>query len=351
MRRIFIIVMAMAMLALLGVACSPSRAATLAPTPVPGQPTAIELSDINVCYTAPSSTQAVPWYAMKKGIFEKYGLRVNLMRVRASSQAVTALITGDLDICEAAGNSVVNAVAAGQDIVMIASLYNTYPSILIARPQIKTVEDLRGKKIGVSATGSASAVATHLALEQLGLNPESDVVLMEAGELPDRVAALRAGQIDASMIDPPYLHILRADGYTELLDFGKSGIPFVHTSIITTRKFVENDRGLAVAFMKAILDAVAQMKNDPEGVKAVMAEYLELDPVANSADLTDAYENVILPFVQQVPYPNLAGLQTVIDFTSAQNPAAATLQPSDLVDMSIVQQLEDSGFIAGLQSR
>lgn len=316
-------------------------------TPAP----ASELIDVNVCYSAPSTTQSVPWYALEKGIFEKYGLRVNLFRVQGSSQAVTALITGDADICQAAGSAVVNAAAAGQDVVMIAAIYNTYPSTLVAKPEIKTVENLRGKRIGTGLEGSASAMATELALRTMGLDPEQDVILLQVGELPDRAAAFRANQIDAMLSDPPYLHDFRNEGVSELFDFGKSGIPFSHTSMLTTRTLLGERREIATNFMKAVIDAIGQMRADPEGAKTAMAKYMGLDAVADADDLTDAYENIILPLLRETPLPDLDGLQTVIDFAAITNPDAAGLDPGALVDLSIVQELEASGFIAEIQQK
>lgn len=315
---------------------------------VPPANIATTLTEINVCYSAPTTTQAVPWYAFEKGVFEKYGLKVNLVRMQASSKAVTALITGDVVLCEAAGNSVVNAVAAKQDVVMIAGIYNTYPAILVAKSEIKTIDDLRGKKIGTGNTGSASEAATRLAVRELGLDPGVDVTLVEIGEEPDRVAAFRVGQIDALLTSPPYLHKLRADGVSELYDFGKVSLPYAHTSIITTRKFIDENRPTVINFMKAIIESIAMMKKDPEGTKGVIAKYLGLDPVANEADLIDAYENVVLPLIQDVPYPNKNGMQTLIGLAVESNPDVASISPGQLVDESIIKELDDSGFIADI---
>jgi NitT/TauT family transport system substrate-binding protein len=304
-----------------------------------------------VCYSAPTTTQAVPWYALENGLFEKHGLKVELLRVQGSAQAVTTLITGDSDLCQAAGSSVVNAAAAGQDVVMIAGIYNTYPAVLVASASIKSTQDLRGKRVGTGLTASASEVATRLALEKLGLDPDTDVAMVQIGEEPERVAAFRAGQVDAMLTTPPYLHILRGEGVSELFDFGAYNIPYAHTSVLTTRKFVSENREVTIRFMKAMIEAIARMKQDPDGTKQVIAKYLELDPVADADDLADAYDNIVLPLVQELPYPNLEGLQTLITFTAVTNPDAADLDPAALADLSIVREIEASGFIAEVQGK
>ena len=341
---------------LLSACASPAPAATSEPTALPAatEPiviptsTATPLTEVNVCFSAPTTTQAVPWYALEKGIFEKYGLKVNLIQISGSSKAMSALISGDVSICQMSGNAVINAVAAGKDAVMIAGIYNTYPAVLVARPEIKTVDDLRGKKIGTDAVSSASEVATRLALQKMGLQPGIDVNVIEVGTEPDRVAAFRAGQIDAMLTTAPYLHQLRADGVSVLFDFGKVGLPYVHTSLITTRKFIQENRPVVLNFMKAIIESISLMKADPAGTQEVLAKYIGLDPVADAADLSDAYDNIILPLIQDVPYPNPDGLQTLITFTIESNTDAAGITPEQLVDLSILKELEDSGFVSGI---
>ncbi len=335
----------MLVLATLLGACAPQTSAATAAAP---SVSSANLIPVNVCYSAPTTTQAVPWYALEKGIFQKYGLKVNLIRVQGSSEAITALITGDAALCEAAGNGVISAVAAGQDVVLIAGIANTYPAVLVAQPAIQTASDLKGKKVGTGLTSSASDVATRLALEKLGLDPDKDVILIQIGEEPARYAALEAGRIDAALASPPYLHVEIQKGMSQLFDFSKINVPYAHTGIVTTRKFLAGNRSTAIAFLKAIVDSIHLMKQDPEGTKAVLAKYLGMDPNAHAADLADAYQNVILPYLQDVPNPSPEGLQTVIDLSAPSNPAAGKLTPSQLVDTSILQELEDSGFIAGI---
>ncbi len=327
----------LALAATLLAACTPAPAATS---------TAGSLTPVNVCYSATTTTQSVPWYALEKGIFQKYGLKVNLLHVQASAEAVTTLISGDAALCEAAGNAVVNAVAAGQDVVMIAGIANTYPAVLVARPEIKTAADLKGKKVGTSLTGSASDLGTRLALTTIGLDPDKDVVLVQIGEEPARYAALEAGRIDAALAAPPYLHVLLKAGMSQLFDFSQANVPYAHTSILTTRAFIASNRPVVLAFMKAIIESIHLMKGDPAGTKAVIAQYLGMDPVANADDLNDAYQNVVLPYIQDVPTPSLAGLQTQINLTAPSNPQAAKVNPAQLVDTSFLQELQDDGFIA-----
>jgi len=313
------------------------------------QSTPEALTRINVCYSAPTSTQSTVWYALEKGLFKKYGLDVNLIHLAGGAKAIPALLSGDVSICQVTANSVINAVAAGQDAVVIAGLYNTFPTVVLARPGITTADDLRGKILGTSKAGSAAETASRLALQHMGLEAGKDVTLLEVGEEPERIAALEAGQVDAIMSSPPYLHALVDKGYNVVFDFGKIGIPYAHTGIVTTRKFLSENRPTVTAFLKAVVEAAVRMKTDEAGTKEVLAKYTGLDLVANAADLQDGYSNVIKPYLQEVPYPSVEAMQTLLDAAVQSNPDAAGVNVEQLIDASVVKELEDSGFVAGLK--
>jgi len=319
------------------VSCSPM------PTEMP-----VTLTPVNVCYSALSGTQAVTWYAYEKGLFEKYGLLVNLVSMSGGSGAVSSLVSGDMDICQVASPSVVNAVAANQDIVMIAGLINTVPGSLMTQPEITSPEMLQGRIIGIDLGGSAEAL-TRLALMDLGIDPDRDVVLLNIGSEPERIAALKARQIDATFINPPLTASMRKKGFVELFNVGAAKIPYQGTSIATTRKFLKENRSLVANFMKAILEAIVRIKSDPEGSKAVMSQYLSLDPVADADALQESYNTIFMDTLGDIPYPTMEGLQVVIDLAAKENPGAALIKPEEVVDTSILEDLEKSGFISGLK--
>jgi NitT/TauT family transport system substrate-binding protein len=317
------------------------------PTPAPNQ-TGKALTSVNVCYSAITGTQAVVWYAYEKALFLKYGLEVKLTYISSGTTAVTALLAGNIDICQVAGSSVVNAVAAGQDAVMIAGLYNIYPASLMVIPGIKTAQDLTGKALAISQPGSSTDVGIRMVLKQFGLIPDKDVTLLAIGEESARMAAMDTGQVAGSLLTSPDTLIEHQKGDIELANLATMNIPYQHTGIATTRKYISGHQTVVEDFMKAILDAIHQMKKDPAGTKAVMAKYLLLDPDKNAASLDDAYQTLILNSLSIVPYPSLPGIQTIIDYEKATNPAVANLLPDQVVDMTILKNLETNGFITGL---
>jgi hypothetical protein len=90
------------------------------------------------------------------------------------------------------------------------------------------------------------------------------------------------------------------------------------------------------------------MKNDPQGTKAVMAKYLQLDPAKDVASLDEAYSLIVLGTVGDIPFTTHSGIQTEIDVLASTNSNAANLTPDQVVDDSIMQGLVDSGFVKSL---
>jgi NitT/TauT family transport system substrate-binding protein len=334
-------------------ACTPTQPVQMTPTstvlpatPPPASPTA--LVDVNVCYSTPGGTQTTTWYAYENGLFPKYGLNVKLTSISSGTTAVTALLARNVDICQLGASAVINAAVAKQDVVLIASLYNVYPGLLMVTPDIHAVGDLKGKALGINQAGSSADTGTRLLLEKIGLAPDKDVAILAVGNDSARLAAMKAGQIAGTLLIAPYTLLARQQGYAELYDMSTIGIPYEYLGIATSRAYISSNRPVVENFLKAILEAIALMKKDPQGTKAVMAKYLLLDPVKDAAALEDAYQELIVNNLLPVPEASLEGIQTQLDVMKATNPAAAQAQPDQMVDMSILKDLENSGFIDNL---
>jgi NitT/TauT family transport system substrate-binding protein len=306
------------------------------------------LFQLDVCFSAPSGTMAVAWYAFEKGLFKKYGLDINLVYISSGSKAVSAMIAGDVDFCQVSGPAVVSAAVAGEDLVMIGGLFNTYVYSLMVTPDIKTPEDLRGKAVAISQAGGSSDTAMREALKSMNLKPDEDVAILAVGGQAERLAAMETGAVAGTVVSVPESVEAKEMGYQVLLDMSKLGTPYQHTGIATSKSFIKDNRQVAVNFMKAISEAIAMMKEDKEGTMQVMAEYLLLDVEEDEASLTEAHEVLIKGYLPQAPYPTLEGIQTELTSLQAENPAAASFKPENVVDLSIVQELEKSGFISAL---
>ena len=279
----------------------------------------------------------------------EYGLDVELIQIGRGAKAVAALIAGEVQVCQLAGASVIHAAAAGEDVVLIGGLYNTHLYSLMVRPEIASAADLKGKAVAISQPGSGSDSAMRAALRHLNLTPDKDVTLMMIGSQSERLAAMESGQIAGTLVSVPETVKAKEKGYRELLSMPTLNIPYPSGSIATTRRFISANRPAALNLMKAISTAIARMKQDQEGTYEVMAKCMKLDRQTDAATLAEGYAELVRKNLVDAPYPMLEGIAAEITAAAAENPNAAKLKPEDIVDASLVRELETTGFLSKLK--
>lgn len=312
---------------------------------------AAQLTPLKICYSSNSATQSVMFYAYEQGIFRDYGLAVELIYIEGGSTATAALMIGEVDICQIAGSAIINSAVAGSELVLISGLFNTYPYSLLVRPEIATAADLQGKALAISEPGGSSDAALRAALLSLGLQPDADVTLLSIGSQGARLAAMASGAVVGTVVSVPETAVARAAGYRELVDMAALNTPFQHTALATARPFLRANPATVTRFLQATVTAIARMKQDEEGVTAVLAQYLLLDREKDAAALTEAYTKLIGKYLPALPYPTLVGIQLQLDELAAENPAAATVKAADVVDTTLLAAIEASGFLQQLEQK
>ena len=239
------------------------------------------------------------------------------------------------------GSAAVAGNLAGADIVIIASLLNTFPYSLISLPEIKRVEQLVGGKVAVSRFGSATDLSVRMALAKVGLNPEKDVTLLQIGAQTARVAALQTKNVQATIITPPFTLTARKMGYTTLIDMAQLNIPFELTALLTTKVFIRSQRDVINLVVKSLVESIHFYKTEKEPSIKILSRYLQ---TTDREALEETYREIALKVIPEKPYPTLPGLQTIIDELAMRNPKAKNAKPEDFVDMSFVKKLDDEKF-------
>jgi ABC-type nitrate/sulfonate/bicarbonate transport system substrate-binding protein len=206
---------------------------------------------------------------------------------------------------------------------------------MIVAPNVHGAEDLRNKAVAVSDIGSASEVSMRKVLSILGLRPHKDVTILPIGGQGERMAALEAGYVAGSLVTAPETFQARQRGYRVLVDLGTMNLPDVHTATIVTREFLESDREVVSGFLKATTEAVFRLKNNRTEALQTLSRHLQMDPDIHKSILDDAYDSMVLGHFADLPHPSLAAVQTMIDE----------------IDLSIVQELEQSGFLEELAAQ
>lgn len=311
-------------------------------------PATAQLRKLNIAYTATSPYQAALIIAKETGIFKKHGLDPQLILTPGGSLGFQAMMGGDVAMVMADGSAAVTSNLAGADVVIIASLLNTFPYSLISIPEVKKVNQLVGGKVAISRFGSATDVSVRMSLAKVGLNPDKDVTILQIGTQTTRFAALQSKQVQATIITPPFTLTARKLGYNTLIDMGQLNIPFELTALLTRRSYIKAQRDTVIATVEALSEAVHFYKREKEPVIRILSRYLQTN---DREALEETYREIALKTLPEKLYPTLPGIQTILDELALKNPKAKTARPEDFIDMSFVKKLDDEGFYDRLYKR
>ena len=304
-------------------------------------------SHLTISYPSISGAQAVLWVAKETGIFQKNGLDIDLVYISGGPRSMAALLSGQLQVIGTGGNSLVAANLKGaRDTVLIATTYNTLVFSLMTRADLKEPKDLRGKSFGVTGLGSLSDFTLRTLLRKWGLDPTRDVIVRPLGGYPEMLASMQTGMIDGGVFSPPTNIRAQALGFREFIDAGSMGIEYAATCYATTRRFIRDQRETVSQFMRSLTEAVHRFKTDKAGSLRIMQQYTK---TRETEVLEETYRVYAIRYLPRAPYPTLNGVKTILDsFAETIMPEARGVGPEAFVDVSFVQELEKSGWIARL---
>ena len=298
---------------------------------------------LRIGYGAPSVAMSVLWITKEGKLFEKNGLDVEVLYLE-SALVQRALIAGNIAFGEMTGSLMSAPKLQGADLVMVASFLNHLLYRLIARPEIKTVADLKGKRVGVSRFGAGADRATRLLLSKLGLNPEKDVVLVQVGGAPTRLAALAANSIDATLVEPPDHKKAQEAGMRVLANMEEMNVPFQHTGLVASRAQLAKSPDVSRRVIKSFVEGIHLAMTNTELAKQAFRRYIRLQQDRELEEALQALRN----FLPRKPYPTLEGFKAVFAELSDQIPAAKTADPKDFIDTKMLEELDRSGYIDSL---
>jgi NitT/TauT family transport system substrate-binding protein len=284
-------------------------------------------------------------FVIKEGkLFEKYGLDAEVITVMGSGIGSKALISGNLDVIPIATPTVIAANLAGADMAILAHTMPAVVHALMARPEIKKPEDLKGKKIGVSSLGSLTDFLVRSIAKKKGLNPDRDITLITTGGSDtERVMALKAGAVEATAVSHPGYGLARKMGYSMLWDSAKE-LDYPWMEITTRRAAIKSDRELIMNYMKAHLEGIALFKTNRDfGIK-VIKKYLKTPDDELVSESYDIFSKMFLP----TPYPNHPGMKISFEYVAMTRNDVWSHKPEEFTDPSFVAELDKSGFIKSL---
>ncbi len=296
--------------------------------------------NIRIAFSAISPTQGVLWVADVGGFLSKNGLNAEIIYTRA---AIETLVAGEVQFGQMTGSLMFSARLQGADPVMIAGVQDVLNDRLVVRPNINSVESLKGKRIAVFRFGSASHMRLLNVLPRYGMS-ERDVTFLQVGDAPERLIAINSGSVEATLLSPPeHFEAVRL-GMKILLNLRDLNVPYQGSGLVTTQRLVARNRDLARRFLRAYVEAIHAVRTNPTLSKRAFAKYRQ---TKDEKQIEDAYQT-LREMVPQKPYPSIDGFRTIIQDATARIPAAKNANPRDFMDTSLLEELDRSGYIDAL---
>jgi NitT/TauT family transport system substrate-binding protein len=296
---------------------------------------AVRAAQINVVWTSEVGQFAPLWVTKEAKLFEKYGNQVQLIFIQGAASAAAALTSDDAQVGMFSPQVVISTPAL--DLVMFGRLGNTMDNRIYARKGIKSLKEV--KRIAISRFGSNADFAARYLLQREGLRPDADVALLQVGNQSNRIAAVETNNADAAMLTPPMTLQARKLGMTLLVDASKLGVPYSSLFFVSRRPYVVKHRADLVNFTKAMVEGVHVYKSNKEFSMKVLAKYMKLQ---DREVLEENFREYDFPVK---PYPSKEYFELPIQEVGKKDPKILKENPERFVDMSLVKELDASGFI------
>lgn len=300
---------------------------------------------IRIGYSSISGAYTPIWVAHDAGYFAKEGLQDDIILIPSGTQLAQVTVAGEIDIGSLNGSSAIAAALQGADLKIIGNSGNKMVFSLYVRPEIKSVEQLRGKKIGITRFGSAPDISVRFALRKHNINPDKDLTLMQLGFMATVAAGLQGGSIEGGVVSPPTQFAIEKAGFKELISITDMNFAFPNPALVAVGSIIKNRPEVITRFMRAYVRGMHRARTDPQFTYKSMAKYTKIQDMAV---LQKAYEFYMSKVLEKAPYINMAGVQNVLDDLVKTVPAAKNAKPEQFVDNRFLDNLEKSGLMKEL---
>ena len=298
------------------------------------------LKTINVAVPAVSLLQAPLFVAIDAGAFKKYGMDVRY--VLTGARTIQALVGGSVQFAQGVSSRTVpSAVLGGADAILIANFVDKLLFTMHSAPEINSMQDLKGKVVGVSGIGGSTDFATRLALREAGLIPDKDVAIRGVGGVAETVVAMKAKVVQAGTLSPPSSFVAQKAGFKILFDMSSLGVDYVSSGLGVKKASIASNREQAKQFLMAMIEGAKILKTDEEFSLRVLTKHTR---ISDREVLKRSY-NYMRPYFLKVPYPSPRSIKDTLDILAKDIPKAKDADPRDFIDNSVLKEIEASGYI------
>ncbi|HSK29232.1 MAG TPA: ABC transporter substrate-binding protein [Candidatus Limnocylindria bacterium] len=290
---------------------------------------------VRINWTAVTGAQSGIFMAYQEGLFKKHGLDVELIHIPSSSRGIQAILAGEIALSFMDGSNATLANLKGANLALIAAGTNRQVFSLMAKPEFKRIDDLKGKRIGITRIGSSTHTSALYALNSAGLRG-ADYQLLPLLEVPNIFTALAAGQVDAGVMSPPTNARAKKAGFVELMNIAKEGPEFVSVAIGTSRTYIKGNEDIVRRVVRAYAEGIQVFKGNKEASLRMIEKQLRVSDPEIREDTWTQFRD----YLEYPPYVSRKGMEAVIAEIAEKEPSAKKLRPEDMMDMRFVAELE-----------
>jgi len=291
---------------------------------------------------------AIIWVANQEGLFKKYGLEVEYLTMNSGTLGVQTLLSNESQFLFSTGALAITANVQGADLAMITGGFNLFAFKVVGRPDIKSIQDLRGKKVSISQFGSATDFAVQSSLEKFGVDPKQ-VTVIQLGASSNRLTALINGATEASLFTEPFATMaIKKHRMNLLLDMADAGMPYPQSCLMIKRSYLEANRDKALNVVKALIEGMFLAKRDRALTIQVIKKYIRADDEVYGI----GYDYFLGKHAEGLlSMPDRRGVELVIGQLARTNAKAKGQTPETLrvFEPGLLDEIKKSGFIDRLR--
>jgi NitT/TauT family transport system substrate-binding protein len=303
---------------------------------------ALAADRLRIAYSSISGAYVGIWVAHDAGLFAKEGLEDQIILIPSATQLAQVTVAGDVDVSSLGGGPMIAASLSGADLKVFGNNVNKMIFSLHTKPEVKSIEELRGKRIAVSRFGSSTDVSARYALRKYNLDPQRDVILLQLGSMSNIFSALKSGAVEGAMVSPPTQFLSEKMGFKELLSITDMNYAYPNPAMATSGEMIRKKPDVIDRFMRAYVRAIHRARSDREATIKTLAKYTTVTDTVLLGKTYDFYMNKV---VERAPYINMAGMQNAIDDLTRTIPAAKNAKPEQFVDLRFLEKIEKSGLL------
>jgi len=292
-----------------------------------------------VSYDGYAGFQGPIWAAKDLGLFDKHGLKTELVLIAGSPRGMAALVSGSSHFAQGSASAPIPIRLRGGDIVIVAAALNRFPFSVVTQREIRKPADLVGKKIGILNFGGSNDLAITLAFKEWNI-PRQAVTVFASGGAPERLAALSTKAIDATVLSPPETVAAARMGMNILAHLSDLKVAFPQTVITVRHSFLEKNRDTVKRFVRAYSEAIHVFKTDKTKGSAVYTKRLK----QQDAKVIEETYDYFAPKFSFPPRVDRDGIRNALELVTALPEAKGDINLEQFIDESVIDELEREGF-------